>query len=268
MVALRMPITHEAMQAVVESVEATGGRVGPWIPDHAMLVVGSQRTASAARALPGVSWVGPYLTEYKVAPEWKRVLDALNAPGAMVNGSAMSDRLAELGIGCSHRPLRIGIQAQMPFFGAPLPHAPNSPFSKPHQQRMQRLLKEAEVFDSGAAAAADWGTKLTQRFGKTCTVRRGSPHMAIVEVEPQHLQGALDILAAQPSVHWIAPLPRIRLHNHQAASIIQSAQAASPISAGDRNTDPSLHPLWAAGITGTNQTIGLGDSGIGERRLL
>ena len=43
---------------------------------------------------------------------------------------------------------------------------------------------------------------------------------------------------------------------------LQSARAPSATS-GNPNTDPGYHPLWAAGITGTNQTVGCGDSGVG-----
>lgn len=32
--------------------------------------------------------------------------------------------------------------------------------------------------------------------------------------------------------------------------------------------DPTYHPLWAAGITGANQVVGCGDSGVGECRHL
>lgn len=81
------------------------------------------------------------------------------------------------------------------------------------------------------------------------------------------LQDALQWLAAQPAVHWIAPRAPLRLHNWQGTAISQSA-AAAPDSPLPLTADHGSHPVWAAGLTGDNMIIGAGDSGIGERTLL
>lgn len=77
-------------------------------------------------------------------------------------------------------------------------------------------------------------------------------------------QAVLDWLSQRPAVHWLAPAPRLRLRNYQASVITQSAQAP-PSWSTSVATDPAFHPIWAAGITGTGQIVGCGDSGVGER---
>ena len=75
------------------------------------------------------------------------------------------------------------------------------------------------------------------------------------------VRSVLEWLTARPAVQWVTPLPKFRLRNRQASSIIQSSKGV-PASAGNVNVDPTYHPLWAAGITGKNQVLGLGDSGL------
>ena len=50
---------------------------------------------------------------------------------------------------------------------------------------------------------------------------------------------------------------------------MQSAQPAPPLvggrggdSSSNNNLDPTVHPVWAAGIQGQNQVVGQGDSGL------
>jgi hypothetical protein len=81
------------------------------------------------------------------------------------------------------------------------------------------------------------------------------------------LQDALQWLAAQPAVHWLAPRAPLRLHNWQGTAISQSA-AAAPNSPLPLRADSRSHPVWAAGLTGDGMVIGAGDSGIGQRTPL
>ena len=69
-------------------------------------------------------------------------------------------------------------------------------------------------------------------------------------------------LAAQLSVHWVAPIAAVKLHNWQGTAIVQSA-AAAPDPPVPLTQDGGSHPVWAAGLTGAGQIIGGGDSGIG-----
>jgi len=70
-------------------------------------------------------------------------------------------------------------------------------------------------------------------------------------------------LSNQPSVHWIELAAVARLHNWQGTAVVQSATAAPGAPTG-LSQDQGTHPIWAAGLTGKGQTIGGGDSGMGE----
>ena len=75
-------------------------------------------------------------------------------------------------------------------------------------------------------------------------------------------QEALQWLAEQPAVHWLAPGAPLSLRNWQGTAISQSASAA-PDAPVALLADHGSHPIWAAGLTGQGQIVGAGDSGIG-----
>ena len=68
-------------------------------------------------------------------------------------------------------------------------------------------------------------------------------------------------LAAQPAAHWVSAAPALASHNWQAAAITQSGKGAREPPAGPL-ADAGTHPLWAAGIVGSGQVAGGGDSGV------
>ncbi|KAK9836281.1 hypothetical protein WJX81_001826 [Elliptochloris bilobata] len=77
------------------------------------------------------------------------------------------------------------------------------------------------------------------------------------------VQAALQWLAAQPPVHWVAPRPRARLHNFLATGICQSGAAGgADLTAGTTSGGNATHPLWLAGLQGAGQVIGMGDTGL------
>ncbi len=75
-------------------------------------------------------------------------------------------------------------------------------------------------------------------------------------------QEAVQWLSAQAAVHWLEVAGTARLHNWQGTAVSQSATAA-PGAPTLLTQDQGTHPIWAAGLTGSGQTIGGGDSGMG-----
>lgn len=73
-------------------------------------------------------------------------------------------------------------------------------------------------------------------------------------------------LAAQPEVEWVELRQEGRLHNWQAAAIVQAgANPRDPdASSAGPQAQPDLHPIWEAGLRGEGQLLGVGDSGVGE----
>ncbi|CAI7853602.1 unnamed protein product, partial [Closterium sp. NIES-53] len=92
------------------------------------------------------------------------------------------------------------------------------------------------------------------------------------------LPAVLRWLQQQGWVQWMAPRPRSRLHNRWASAVTQSGTSVgldddpgfgSPASASgggggeqQRSGFRAARPLWSAGITGSGQIVGIGDSGI------
>ncbi len=68
----------------------------------------------------------------------------------------------------------------------------------------------------------------------------------------------LDWLSRRPSVKWISPVLHSKLHNLPGGVITQTGG----LDLSTAVSSPSQHPLWAAGLDGTGQLVGLGDSGI------
>jgi hypothetical protein len=65
-------------------------------------------------------------------------------------------------------------------------------------------------------------------------------------------QAGLEWLAGREAVHWLAPTSAATLRNMRAVHIVQSAVAEGAGTA----------PLWAAGLHGEGQVVGMGDSGV------
>lgn len=90
-------------------------------------------------------------------------------------------------------------------------------------RRARRIALQRAAQDAGAAAVADWGPVLAQRFG--ARVQRGGPDSVVVLAPAGQLDAALQWLARRPAVHWVAPSPRLRLNNKRVTVIAQVGAA-------------------------------------------
>ena len=73
----------------------------------------------------------------------------------------------------------------------------------------------------------------------------------VVELEAAAATELLPRLAALPWAHWLEPAPEVRVRNYNAAALLQHSGSA----VGARR-------VWDAGIRGSGQLVGMGDSGI------
>ncbi|GJP30633.1 hypothetical protein CLOM_g4168 [Closterium sp. NIES-68] len=108
-----------------------------------------------------------------------------------------------------------------------------------------------------------------------------SQDLVILAAPKPLLPAVLQWLQQQGWVQWIAPRPRSRLHNRWASAVTQSASTTGlDENPGFGSTGPgtgsgtgrsgneqrsefgAARPLWRAGITGSGQIVGIGDSGI------
>ncbi|GMH38149.1 hypothetical protein BSKO_06033 [Bryopsis sp. KO-2023] len=242
---------------VIATLEAHGGSILYYIPDFTLLAIGHKGAAAAVRRVPGVVWVGRYLPSYKIAPEWKRILNLIEeshnvedlTAGKMLNGEIGGSDFTDVE-GPSEDffgALEMDVSGSEPRFvmEVQFPHIP-------------KLEKGAE-YRPGQAAAKDWGDSIEGLFGGNVTLVAEGHGVMEVLCPARALFECIELFSTQPSVHWIHPKAKTQLHNWRASGIIQSGMAPKDESGVD---SAGTHPIWAAGIQGEGQVVGCGDSGI------
>ena len=91
--------------------------------------------------------------------------------------------------------------------------------------------------------------------GLDCHVTHDSTAL-VVDVPASRLGPVLGWLAHRDLAAWIAPRHRIQMHNNFASAIIQSGDYS------DTAPSEQLRPFWAAGLNGTGEVVGVGDTGL------
>lgn len=281
-------LDHTQRHQLLDHIESSGARVMGYLPENTWAVVGSPESLSAAANHSLVMWSGYHEPAHKIAPEWQELIGQIEAAmpsrtststggftikitgagvvNATVEAQALAASvLAELPVQVRHLPgqwPQIGIRVQFPSAHNPQPLPSYHPEAAAHSLRIRRVLKEQESYTAGTAAVSDWAPLLKSSFGNTIEVLNAGPNSVVVFAPPSQVQDVIEWLAERPAVRWVSPLPRIYLKNRQASVIIQSARPALTSGRGSNGLDPSLHPIWAAGIQGQNQVVGQGDSGL------
>ena len=265
-----------------------------------MVAVGPTEALAGAANHSLVVWSGQFEAAYKIAPEWHSLLDQIEAAGGggrdddsssgdssnssssiinNTNNATVAQTLAAAMLGVlpvrvQHRPgewPQVGIRITFPDAHQPQPLPKEHPQAAQHALRRERIEAEQQGCTAGAAALADWTPLLQRAFGggTDIEVHPAGPSSAVVFAPPWKVHAVLEWLAERPAVRWVSPLPRITLKNRESSVIMQSAQPAPPLvggrggdSSSNNNLDPTVHPVWAAGIQGQNQVVGQGDSGL------
>ena len=240
------PLRPHAETDLAAALARAGGGLGPFLPDAAVVGVGGPAARSAAARVPGVAWVG----------------------GLDQSGHRLCPRLADGLLGAVVREAATNASA---------PVALSVAF--PRLEGAGKALPAG--YDPAAAAEAEWGKALRQavegggggtrpptgaEVGTTSApavvlARRGPLALDVILPSAAAAHAAAAWLAAQPAAHWVSAAPALASHNWQAAAITQSGKGAREPPAGPL-ADAGTHPLWAAGIVGSGQVAGGGDSGV------
>lgn len=117
----------------------------------------------------------------------------------------------------------------------------------------------AAALNSGSAQAAaeEWQPVLQSRLGGAPVAMDALDGLLVVYVQPRHLAAAASALAQQSVVAYVLPRRSHFLHNLR--DITLQLQAASPATGGAVAREAQF---WDAGVNGSGQVIGLGDSGL------
>lgn len=281
-------LSHDQRHALVGHIESSGAKVVGSVPDNTLLVVGSGEALSQAANHTHLVWTGLFHPEHKIAPEWDAILhtveevhESWKRRGGFANATDaalqwLADDLPRIQAVPYHSlvspsslivdekiPPMLGIEVTFPqgWMAPPRPHAAGHHHALDVQTRAARILVESEKLHAGEAAKSDWEPLLREAFDtKYIVVKGGSKDTAVVFASAEHVSKVVEWLAERPSVHWVAPLPRLFIRNNQASSISQSGRSAP--TTGNYNTNSDYHPFWSVGITGKDVIIGCGDSGI------
>lgn len=111
--------------------------------------------------------------------------------------------------------------------------------------------------DTAQAAAEDWQPVLQKILAGAPVAMQAQDGLLIVYVPPRHIAAAATAIARQPEVAHVLPRRLHFLHNLQDVSL--QIQAGGDAARGDAATEAHF---WSAGVNGSGQVIGLGDSGI------
>lgn len=275
LIALQPERTHHQQEALEQTLHDAGGYVSTYLPDHTWLVVGNARVAETARANPLVTWVvcrhsaqnarlhtvshaqGSYTPDLKIDPIWKPLLalppPSLHAALQAGDHPSLDDQAWRLLQGATQPcPSNTSVACLAVAVVFP-PTVEVDPHAPPGAARLRSRARPAR------AASADWEAPLQRACGTHVVLLQHGEHQNTVLAPAHALADVLAWLAAQPAVHWLTPRWAVWQHNYEASAIIQSGQG----SGNKAINDASVRPIWAAGITGTNQVVGMGDSGIG-----
>ena len=233
------------------SLVANGGSLGEVVPVQSWIAVGGPDAARAAAAVPGVTWVGPLRPEDTVARAWDPILVAIHAG----DQPRMERALANVET--------FGGSVSVQVFVPPL-EADDVDATRELVDALAGRIRAELVEASGDPMAS-------------ATVSRGGGFV-LVRVRVQSLPRTIEWLSKRRAVHRVSPkhvvhstsrLPpldmnvkstlskrRRSLLNYEATEVVQGGELAGV------NTET---PFYDAGIDGTGQVVGSGDSGLDDR---
>ena len=135
------------------------------------------------------------------------------------------------------------------------------------QQQKQQQQKQQKQQQQGKAAASNSSSSSSSRSSSDAAddcapvVTSGAFTMDVLTCL-DHVALVLRWLARQPPVYWVAPKMKYTWDNLAASAVTQGAPLAARMQrAGDAAAN-GLHPVWAAGLRGEGQVVGVGDSGV------
>ena len=273
LVGQHLGMDHDAKMALHHHLDQHHCQVMGYMPNETLLVVGKREHLKEALVHDLIAWATPYKQTHKIAPEWDHLLEQVESlperPGNQsLDYSGLPIEVMKRIVHDESSPRRItthlfGIRVLFPVSHEPKPYSSSHPHHKLQLWRIQEWKSARKGMHAGMAAIKDWSNTIRQEFGPHAEIHHAGPHAAIVYVEPRFLRKAVEWVANRDAVHWVEPMPRLEAKNRLASTITQSSRV--PPLSGTINTDPEYHPLWAAGITGKDMVIGIGDSGLDYR---
>ncbi|GAX77726.1 hypothetical protein CEUSTIGMA_g5169.t1 [Chlamydomonas eustigma] len=238
-----------------------------YLPPLTWVVATTPSIASKASTLKGVR-VMEYSSEFKLAPEWQPILDALNPKPSLAKTKSLrrkllnsfsEGKLTDTVLDHLSKESERG-QSPKAVLLVSFPPGLISTAESIHLGTKERNRN----WDLPLAAAYDWKGPLESALnasGPFCRPRlRPSAVGLKVAVCLQDIFAAVLWLSVQPLVHFISPVTRSTVTNIYASLISQTGGLF-----GNSELDPTalaFTPFTRMGLDGTGQVIGIADTGL------
>ena len=192
-------------EGLTKQIGTTGGQVSSYIPDDTLLVVAQPNLLPALQQLPGVSWIGDYLPEYRVAPEAQQLSSFLashsaallthqrsaNESAAASHASQMHNFIRQAPDGSSFVPLDVTFPQHLPDMLGHLLHALEVCDERNATKQScstGAVVRQLDSFHPSRAAAVDWEVSLDKLCHSQCSFAASGAERLVVNVPIQHLQ--------------------------------------------------------------------------------
>mmetsp|Transcript_31546 Transcript_31546/g.89554 ORF Transcript_31546/g.89554 Transcript_31546/m.89554 type:complete len:1752 (-) Transcript_31546:144-5399(-) len=252
---IKPPLSAAYLEDLDSALLGRGGMLSSFIPEESLLVVANEDAATYLSQAESIVGMGMFLPEFKYGPEWKSYLspDARNGSCATSPSGSSSAQSGELPASVQAEVIGTHLLSYVDVY------FPSQMFRE--RVSMSPSAPAEHVYDPAAAALEDWQVPVSELCSsspvRVSLLREGSLQL-LAKIPSGCFCEVVHWLSLQPAVHWLAPRLRIKTHNYQGVTILQTGQAAP----SDNRRWADIRPLWAAGLNGTGQIIGCGDSGI------
>lgn len=200
-------------EGLTKQLQSAGVQVSSYIPDDTFLIVVQPNMLSSLQQLPGVSWIGDYLPEYRIAPEAQQLSSFLAKHSA---ASLTHQQVADMSTanlearqvhnfihrgphGSSYVPLDVSFPHHLPDVLGQLQHALelcNKRNATKQSCSTGTVVRQLDSFYPSHAAAADWEASLNKLCHSQCSFAASGAERLVVDVPIQYLKVVAFLLAS------------------------------------------------------------------------
>ncbi|KAK3276892.1 hypothetical protein CYMTET_15065 [Cymbomonas tetramitiformis] len=250
------PPTAEQRQDLVSQLKSDGGWIVGYVPHNTFLMVASRHVAERLGSVAGVSWVGEFESKDKRGPIFEKISReySKNASTSADSGAflMLAERLHLETIEMPAGRRGLVVEVLLPPLASPSGTAPNGSDCAEDFSRTVSSHWVAGLNSLRTNSAASYSSHPGRKPSIDCA--RSSTRVLLV-LGFIELEESLQWLSDQSLAHYITPHHRRKHMNYDAAPVLQSGTDGSEDWAVSR-------PFWAAGLQGTGQIVGCGDTGV------
>jgi len=219
-----------------EEIGTIGGAIGSYIPNNTLIVAMTEPTKEAVSRLPYVQWIDYFHPAYKLATALDKpeILEKAKRP-ARSEKTAAGESASETAAASDDPPSAITPEGE-------------TPVDQPVITDADTVLLMVQTFEGGLLP---YLYELSEAIDGAVVLESSDERKSriILEVPVATLDSALITLAQAQEIEWIEPYVPPMINNNEMNWVVQGNSSGST-------------PLWAKGLTGSGQIVGVGDTGL------